>query len=550
MLRFQSWEEIEPTATEAERKLKAAVEAGEFCRCGPDGQTPPEPDDWSNLPSARHIRADVLRFFLLGGCTDATVTEIGVLLTGAFVSGELSLIDCEVARNLMFHNCVFQHGIYATRCTALKNVALVSCKLPYLEAAGLKTGGQLSCIGTEFKNEDEIALDLQGADIGHDLFLRSAKIFGEADLNGLKTGGQLSCIGTEFKNKDGKALNLQNADIGQSLFLSSAKIFGEAYLIGLKTGGHLDCTAAEFQNKDGRALNLQNANIARGFIFRDQTAVQGVVDLNAARCGELVDDPDCWPDDAQNGENLILDGFTYHRIFGPTDARTRLNWLARGDTWRGEFFPQPYKQLAKVLHDMGHETDATKVRVALGKKLRHHARKERIANAKHPIQRLWAMATTPALLIWHSLSLLLTGHGFRPERSLIALVLLWGLATLPAHLAWEEGSFAPNSAVALQSGGWATYHADDNHPPHPNPAKDWSLTSTIGRDWESFNRYAYAADLVVPIIDLGQTDAWAPSTTRGPWGWHLWWARWVFTLAGWIVTALGAAALTGIIRRE
>ncbi|WP_405107374.1 hypothetical protein L0Z65_10345 [Phaeobacter sp. BS52] len=506
MQRFKSWDEIEKTIeggpTEAEWKLRAAVEAGKPCQCDPEGKTPSEPEDWSSLPTDRHIRADVLRFFLLGGCSDASVTEVGVLLKGAFISGQLSIIDCKISWNVLFHNCLFNHGIYATRCTALKNVSLNSCKLPFLEAPSLKVGGQL---------------DFEGA---------------------------------EFQNKGGRALNLQNADIRKDVFLSSAKIFGEADLTSIKTRGNLHCTDAEFQNKHGKALTLQSADIEKEFFLRDQIAVQGVVDLSAAKCRDLVDDPDCWPDDTQDGENLILDGFTYRRIIGSTDARTRLNWLAKGDTWRGEFFPHPYKQLAKVLHDMGHEADATKVRVALGEKLRHHARKERIANAKHPIQRLWAMATTPALWIWHSLSLLLTGHGFRPERSLIALVLLWGLATIPAHLAWEEGSFAPNSAVALQSESWAIYDADNNHPPHPNPAKDWSLTSTIGRDWESFNRYAYAADLVVPIIDLGQTDAWAPSTERGWWGKQLWWLRWVFTLAGWIVTALGAAALTGIIRRE
>ncbi|MFV1480983.1 MULTISPECIES: hypothetical protein [unclassified Phaeobacter] len=82
------------------------------------------------------------------------------------------------------------------------------------------------------------------------------------------------------------------------------------------------------------------------------------------------------------------------------------------------------------------------------------------------------------------------------------------------------------------------------------PAGHWSETTIPGRDWESFSAIAYAADVVVPIIDFGQTEAWAPSTTRGPAGVILWWARWIFTLAGWIVTALGAAALTGIIRRE
>jgi len=56
--------------------------------------------------------------------------------------------------------------------------------------------------------------------------------------------------------------------------------------------------------------------------------------------------------------------------------------------------------------------------------------------------------------------------------------------------------------------------------------------------------------VVIPIIDFGQTGAWAPSTTRGPWGERLWWARWILSALGWIVAALGAAAVTGIIRKD
>ena len=37
---------------------------------------------------------------------------------------------------------------------------------------------------------------------------------------------------------------------------------------------------------------------------------------------------------------------------------------------------------------------------------------------------------------------------------------------------------------------------------------------------------------------------------RKPWGWHLWWLRCGFIGCGWILTALGAAAITGIIRRD
>ena len=187
MQRFKSWDEIEPTATEAEWKLKEAVEAGDVCVLG-TGDLPPEPDDWSSLPTDRHIRADVLRFLLLGGCKACRVTELGVALAGAFVSGELNLTDCEVPNNVLLQNCRFQNGIYTTRCTALKDVRLISCKLPFLEAAGIKICGQLECSGAEIGNKAKIgnkgekALNLQDANIGRALFLSNAKISGTANL--------------------------------------------------------------------------------------------------------------------------------------------------------------------------------------------------------------------------------------------------------------------------------------------------------------------------------------------------------------------------------
>ncbi|MEX0305447.1 MAG: hypothetical protein AB3N24_23755 [Leisingera sp.] len=503
MQRFTSWSEIEPT--EAERKLMQAAVAGEFCDCGPEGQTPPEPADWSSLPADRHIRADVLRFLLRGGCDSSQVTEVGVMLEGALISGELDLTDCEIRNNMLLHNCRFQKGIHANRCNALKNFRLRSCKLPLLNAAGLKVGGQLNCDGTEFQNQNGTALNLQDADIGRTLSLDSVKILGAADLNGLKTGGQL------------------------------------------------DCEGAEFQNKDGMALNLQNAVIGQGFLFRDQVTVQGAVNLNAAYCGSLADDPECWPDSG----HLILDGFTYHRLHGATDARTRLNWLARGDRWKGEFFPQPYKQLAKVLHDMGHEADAREVLYVLEKKLgaeRRRQLRQEIADLRNITPSLGLRTAKYILLAtdyasdW--LQRVTVGYGRKPFRSLgvlAGLITAFWFATLAA---WHAGGFAPNSSIVLTSPEWASYDSRGKTPKPAHPAGHWSNQTIPRRDCESFSPLAYAADVVVPIIDFGQTDAWAPSTTRGPAGVFLWWARWLFTLAGWIVTALGAAALTGIIRRE
>ena len=52
------------------------------------------------------------------------------------------------------------------------------------------------------------------------------------------------------------------------------------------------------------------------------------------------------------------------------------------------------------------------------------------------------------------------------------------------------------------------------------------------------------------VVDLGQTAAWAPSKDRAEWGWWLWWGRWVFAALGWLVTALGAGAVTGVIQKN
>jgi hypothetical protein len=146
------------------------------------------------------------------------------------------------------------------------------------------------------------------------------------------------------------------------------------------------------------------------------------------------------------------------------------------------------------------------------------------------------------------------GYGYKPANAAYSLFALFVAATVLAHCTWEEGSFAPNSDVILVSDGWQKALEADCLPPaqgcDPNPAATWSNDPQRGLDWDSFNRYGYAADLVIPVLNLGQTDAWAPSKDRGPWGFALWWSRWVLIAAGWIVTALGVAALTGIMQRN
>lgn len=501
-MQFKTWHAIDPPPTPAELKLKTAAEAGVPCILGPHDQIPEEPQDWRALTAAqqaRHIRAGVLRVILLGldGCAP---TEKGVLLDGAYISGTLDLTDCTIPGNLLLHGCRFEREIHAPRTKWTSNLRLETCALPALDAAGATIGGQLDCEGTTFNTPKGVSLKLQGAVIKNGLFLRAAILNGTAHLHSAKIGGQLDCQGATFTpSRHGMALNLQGAEITGSLYL------------------------------------------------RPRTRIAGPLNLTDAHTTTLVYDGRSWPP----AGSLILDGFTYDRITDPLDINTHLDWLARGDRWGGAFHPKPYKQLAKVLHDTGYEAEAQHILFTLTAKLAAQRLMEirKQIEAARPFVPNLGLAIglrvrLGAEIVADTLLRIVVGYGRKPFRSIGWLVTLIALCWVFALGAWHRGDFAPNSAVILQSAEWRSLTD------HPNAAQHWAKTSPTGRDWESFHSLAYAADVVIPIVDLGQTEAWAPSTERGPWGAQLWYLRWLFIALGWIVTALGAAALTGIIRRE
>ncbi|MDM7982626.1 MAG: hypothetical protein QUV71_19985 [Rhizobium sp.] len=135
------------------------------------------------------------------------------------------------------------------------------------------------------------------------------------------------------------------------------------------------------------------------------------------------------------------------------------------------------------------------------------------------------------------------------ERLLLSSSSIAGLVGLMmgmAQLTWNAGDFAPNSAVVLTSQDWKAI-ADG---PSANPAADWTAPQAPGKDYETFYSFAYALDVVVPVLDLGQTDAWAPSPARGGWGYWIFYAQKMFIVLGWVVTAIAAAAISGMIRRD
>ncbi|MEP2027498.1 MAG: hypothetical protein ABJI96_02175 [Paracoccaceae bacterium] len=543
----------------AEVKLMAACEAGEPCVLG-DGSLPVEGN------ATREVRADVLRYLIVGGCENFPVADWGVQVIGAYVSGNLDLSFAKANGVTTLFACRFQQDLGMFQ-ASLENLNLSQSHLNGLNAqrakitgdiflrdivatatidfSGAEIGGQLDCTGAQFNATEGLALDAQGAKITDDIFLRDVVATATIDFSGAEIGGQLSCTSAQFNATEGVALNAQGAKITESVFLRDIVATATIHVSGAEIGGQLSCMGAQFNATEGFALDAQGAQISGGLIWRNVSFPSQPVLFAAAHTSALADDLDSW----ESGAIYDLDGFTYDRIYGSMNARERTKWLEKGSYSRGEFAPQPFTQLAKVLRESGHDGEARKVLFKREQLLRRNIRdQQRIApngDISVRLRSIWRFIKNG---FRHAVDLLLrwvVGYGHHPFQSLWLLIALIVLAICPAHLAYEEGSFAPNSGPIQASAAWQDYA---NAP--GNPAERWSAKWAPGQDWETFNRYAYAADLVIPIIDLGQTAAWAPSTTRGWWGKQLWWAQWFFIAMGWIVTALGAAAITGIIRRD
>ena len=262
--------------------------------------------------------------------------------------------------------------------------------------------------------------------------------------------------------------------------LPSAHISGGLYLTGAHLDGPLD--RSTHANSRSKALSAKRLTVDGDFYCQD-LAVTGVVDLSFAKVKVLNDEPGKWP------EHLLLDGFTYDDLQPYVTAggnagggSGRLSWLARAES---DYRAQPYEQLAAYYRLLGQDDEARAVLLA---KLRR--------------QRNGLRAPTKALgFVLDAL----VGYGYRPARAFA-----WLIALLTAGSVY----FSLNRPVPL------------------NPA-----------DHPQFEPVLYTANLVIPIVNLGQENTWQLSGASQ-------WAAAILTGLGWIFATAAVAGVTRLITRK
>ena len=509
----------------AEQKLLDCSATGKEARFG--DRAPADDSDPTKI-----VRASFLRFLLLGGDEQTPVHEKGVQLIGAWIEGPLELSGCYVP-----------HGMALMACTLNKRIEAYHAHIAGLFV--LNRSRLLEGLGAD------------GLRCDSSVFLR----YGFRSADGVRfvnaqIGGDLNCTGAQLApDKKRCALTADGIVVAGSVHLRCGfKATGGVSLIGAQIGGDLDCHKGDFATSAAK-LYIQSTTI-RTAKFHDLVR-PAVIVATAAQVGELCDDRSAW------ATGSTLDGLVYKSLHGsaPTDVATRIDWLRKQtdehlgeDTLKQGFRPQPWKQLQKVLREMGHDADAREVGVAYEDQLRKADRIGQIADAGKAKNILPVMRRR-FLRALHWLFGFLAGYGYHPLRLFMSLVWVW----LFCGVIYWWLAFAPHSAIGptdplvFQNTAYSACAKENNG--------NWMLCEQLPAEYTTFSPLAYSLDILLPLVDLGQEKRWGPLTPTPEKNFCVellslsppHWVRllnWFQILYGWIASLLFVAIVSGMSRRS
>ena len=544
-----------------------------------------DPTNANNWDGQRNVRAELVRWMCVDPEVPTLVDPRGIRLLGARITGKLdlshvhvpfgiALIRCTIPERMNFDSAEIPrldlHASYIGEIFAPSLVVNGDADIGWdgseysndLHASGetyflsARIGGTLSLGGSKFhyslapgrdpassklamdlslggREALKPAVDLTNVQVKGDLVLCCGfESQGGVLIGAVAIGGSLLCPGGHFINAGSVALEADGARIERDVYLNKAELspqtggsgnFGRIWhprpfeadgLVSFVTavvGGNFVVYVAEFKGlpSDNFGLDASGINV-RGALAWQKVDLQGSGRLNlaGATIQALLDDEQSWPKPG----NLILDAFTYTWLGAPNDSASRLRWLA---LQAAGFHPQPYRQLAKVFRETGDESGARQVLIA-GEDARY--------------QRLGLVGG-----IWGSLLKWTIGYGHRP-----LLTVMWAFGII--LLGW---------AVVK-----AAARAELMRPTYPE-----NTPSGGEHRYEELHPLLYSIDVFFPFVNLHQEHYWWPdSKLAGEWlvlgrgirlsGSLVRYYLWFEIGAGWLLSAIFLAGVTGLLRNE
>ena len=536
------------------------VERGEIAVAGSSadpadpGNDPKRADAW---PHERDIRASLITWLCDDPAATALIDHAGIKIMGARIVGGLDLSyvrvpfamvmrNCSIAERIIFKGTEIPHldlnGSYVSEIDALGLVVHGDLDLANgFHASGetriesARIDGGVNCSGGSF-HYSKVSLSQYGGTDKPALILDESMIGTEVDLDfGFRSEGSvlmreasvakdLDMFGARMSNPDNVAFRC-NFSSFDSVWIGSPPI---ADWGSFEAVGTVEFTAARIRGaiivNDARFLGAPrtahgfygSAMSSGGFFFWRNVQLQNgaTVDLSSAHVGVLLDEEKSWPEPGK----LLIDGLTYDS-FGtgsPLGVLDRMRWISLQPQVRGGFEPQPYRQLAKVYRESGLDSEATQVLIA-----EQDARYSRYGL----IARSWGAFLKNTI-----------GYGHRP-----LLAIYWSLAVIVTG--WIIVTAAKRAGVM--------------RPTYPENAP----VAQSGDDYERLYPFLYSLDVFLPFVNLHQEHYWWPKaaaeghcTLLGyrltlPGALVLYYL-WLQIIAGWLLSAIFVAGVTGLMRSD
>lgn len=551
----------------AEQLLLDACKAGRPATIG-DGKRPTKKEQNTN-----EIRAEFLRSLIL--TERESIDQKGIQFHGAYVSGSFDFDSCETNLPFWFLDSFFQTKIILSG-SRIKHLSLNGSAIVGLNANRAKiedgvwmrnsfvSNGEINFSSATIKNNfsienallnntDGIALNCDKIKVGGGIFLRNGfKAIGEVKLLWGEIGSSLDCVGGFFKaSKNGIALNCHGLKVNGSVFLSRHRATNKFSVF--KANGMVDflsssiavnftCDFGIFNNPNKVALNCDKMSVGGGFFTR-KTKISGVLNLTVANLGILSDNRKFW--NQIYLKHIILNGCTYTHIDGGShNVKDRKQWLTK----MPKFEPQPYKQLAKVLRDMGHISDANEIMIE------YHDKRSKEFKSGLKKSFFW---------FYRSFS----DYGYSPSKVVKWMFWVWLVCSIVYWHAANTGVFAPSNPIVFQNVGYA-YNCSPKEVgfrdiiyKEENGSKNWYYSSLKG-EYTTFQPFLYSLDVILPVVDLYMEKDWGVyiPTSSGYFDWlnpstitfnHI--VRlivWLEILFGWALSLILVAILSGLAKNE
>jgi hypothetical protein len=536
--------------------------SGDFDAVG-DGQLPAIGD------GDRTVRAELLRFLLLGGDENCRLHEKGMQLRGALITGVLDLEGCRIQSGIALKDCRFE-AAPILRSAIIDNLQLDGSVLPGLNADvievrggvslagatvdgpikshGSQLGGSLICDGAKITSP-KIAALLGDQIVARSIAMRGTSVVGGISLVGAKLSSDLNVAGVDIHHPNGVALKADGIDVEGDVILHSGRIEGEIEMVGGHIEGDFDCTGTKIHNPGAVALRF-NRSIVKGawFLWKD-AKIDGVLDMTGANIGSIHDDLACWPGEG----DLMLNRCLYDALIGGTiGAKQRLQWLSRQspERWGEDFWPQPYEQLANVYRAMGHEDEARAVLIAK-ERLQRQARR---ARSRNPL--VWSLLTFKDFIL-----AITVRYGRQPLLAFVWLLIFWAAGVAIFGYAERRGAFKPASFVVLRSPEWLLCGfeaseerfltaAQQNSRGRAKPGQnqlDCYRSQLEASSYPRFNAWMYSLDTLFPVLEIDQKNAWRPDPNK-PGGTEAIAYFYLQSVLGWALSLLAVAGFSGVVR--